>query len=81
MIGTGLINRRPWWEDLQTPDRKYRDVHVTGSLAEANIDLGSQHQNLALWQTLTAVLNFIRVEMEEEGVTLKSIPNEEFFKN
>ena len=81
MIGAGLISRRPWWKDLDTPDRKYRDLHVRGNLKSPSIDLSSKHEDLPLWQTLAEVLDFIRVEMSEEGVALQPLPNEEIFNN
>lgn len=75
MIGACLVRHRPWWKNLDTPDRKYRDVYITGPLSNPNIDLGAKHRDLSLWQTISAVLRFIRIEMKEEGVELKSVPN------
>ena len=81
MVGAGLVNWRGWWKDLDTPDRKYRDLHVRGNLKSPSIDLSSKHEDLPLWQTLAEVLDFIRVEMSEEGVALQPLPNEEIFNN
>lgn len=75
MIGSGLVSHRRWWEPLETPDRQYRDVYITGPLFNPNIDLGKQHLDLPLKQTLSRVMDFIRIEMKEEGVILKPLPN------
>jgi len=80
MMGVQLISRRPWWGDLDTPDRKYRDVYVTGVLMDPKIDLGNRHSELPLWQTLAATLHFIREEMKEEGVDLQPVPNKKLLE-
>ncbi len=73
MVGAGLTEQGAWWDDLETPDRKYRDIHVMGPLMDPSIDIGRKHADLPLWQSLSSVLNFIRVEMKEEGVDLRPI--------
>lgn len=75
MIGAHLTGHHVWWEDLETPDRKYRDIHIMGPLTEPSIDLGPKHVDFPLWQTLSAVIHFIREEMKEEGITLQPVPN------
>jgi len=80
MLGAKMLNNRSWWADLDTPDRKYRDIYIHGSLVDPTIDLGTRHEEMPLWQTLAATMHFIRVEMKEEGVELKSIPNKELLK-
>ncbi|MBK1856092.1 hypothetical protein JO972_14060 [Verrucomicrobiaceae bacterium 5K15] len=77
MIGAGMVSRRRWWEDLDTPDRQYRDIYVRGSLIDPQVDLSAQHTDVPLWQALASVMHFIRVEMSEEGVELKPLPNQE----
>jgi hypothetical protein len=69
--GAGLVrNGRQWWSDLDTPDRKMRDLHVSGSVVNPVIDLGSLHQDLPVWQVMATTVHFIREEMKEEGKTL-----------
>ena len=69
-IGGKSIGWAAWWEDLDTPDRKYRDIYLTGDLHDPQVDLGKNHGELPLWNTLASTLQFIRVEMKEEGVDL-----------
>lgn len=82
LVGAHIVKSGiPWWRDLATPDRKYRDVHLTGPLTEPLVDVGARHEQLTLWQTLVATLQFIRVEMKEEGVDLKPLPNKDLLNH
>lgn len=82
MNGAHLIKSGDrWWQDLDTPDRKYRDVCLTGPIAAPEVDIGGRHGKLPLWKTLASTLHFIRVEMKEEGVELKPIPNKDLLNN
>lgn len=64
-----------WWRDLDTPDRKVRDLLVSGSLADPVIDAGSKNSSLSVWQLVSATLDFVRDEMKEEGKELPPLPN------
>ncbi|BDS05825.1 hypothetical protein NT6N_08650 [Oceaniferula spumae] len=81
LMGAHISNSwDPWWEYLDTPDRQFRDIHVHGSLMEPVMDLGSNHEEWPLWQTIAATMHFVRVEMKEEGVDIKPLPNEELLR-
>ncbi|MGB1260755.1 MAG: hypothetical protein ACPG6P_11985 [Akkermansiaceae bacterium] len=70
-----------WWHDLETPDRKYRDLLVYGSLLTPAIDAGRDHEALSLWVLVKEVRKFIKEEMNEEGLELKTLPNESMLEH
>ena len=71
--GAGVVrNGDGWWADLDTPDRKVRDLLVTGALMDPVIDAGDLHDELPLSQVVGSTFQFIRGEMLEEGVKLES---------
>ncbi|MBT8036188.1 MAG: hypothetical protein KJO21_01470 [Verrucomicrobiae bacterium] len=76
--GAGLIKAGGgWWKDLDTPDRKMRDLLVSGSLADAVVDVGKNDADVPVAQIVMTTLNFIRMEMKEEGKVLPPVPNKE----
>ena len=38
-----------WWADFQTPDRKYRDLHVEGALGQWKLQQGAEWIPLSEW--------------------------------
>ncbi len=38
-----------WWADFQTPDRKYRDLHVEGPLGQWKLQQGAEWISLSEW--------------------------------
>ncbi len=78
LYGSGLVlNESRWWEDLDTPDRKFRDLLVSGDLTDLTVDAGHLHASLPVWEIVGLTLNFIQDEMKEEGKELTPLPNEE----
>ncbi len=76
--GAGLIRAGGrWWSDLDTPDRKMRDLVVSGSLADPVVDAGEKNADFPVGQVVTTTLKFIREEMKEEGKDLAPVPNKE----
>jgi hypothetical protein len=76
--GAGLIRAGGrWWSDLDTPDRKMRDLVVSGSLADPMVDAGKKNVDLPVAQVVMTTLKFIREEMKEEGKNLAPVPNKE----
>ncbi len=79
--GAGMIRAGArWWSDLDTPDRKMRDLVVSGSLADPVVDAGEKNADLPVGQIVTSTLKFIREEMKEEGKDLAPVPNKELLK-
>jgi len=65
--GAGLVrNGTRWWDDLDTPDRKMRDLLVSGSLIEPVIDAGYEYEEFPVWEVVGSTVQFIRNEMKEE---------------
>lgn len=76
--GSGLADYKSrWWENLDTPDRKFRDLLVSGNLTDPVVDAGHLNANLPVWQIVVSTLNFIREEMKEEGKELAPLPNKD----
>lgn len=81
MHGAGLVrNGLRWWDDLDTPDRKVRDLLVSGSLVDPVMDAGYQHTDVPVWEIVFSTLKFIREEMKEEGKELAPLPNKELLE-
>lgn len=70
-----------WWKDLETPDRKMRDLVVCGNLGELVVDAGHGYADRPVWDVVGSTLKFIRNEMREEGRDLAPIPNNEMLDN
>jgi len=65
--GAGLVSHGDqWWSDLDTPDRKVRDLLVTGSVTNPVVDAGYQHRELPIWGLVRKTISFIQDEMREE---------------
>jgi len=76
--GSGLAGYKSrWWEDLDTPDRKVRDLLISGSLTDPVVDAGHLHESQPVGEIVGSTLNFIREEMKEEGKELAPVPNKE----
>ncbi|NWK56904.1 hypothetical protein HW115_14870 [Verrucomicrobiaceae bacterium N1E253] len=74
--GAGLARNGPaWWRNLDTPDRKVRDLLLSGSLENPLVDAGYQNQQIPVWEILGKTLAFVRQEMREEGVALQAFPS------
>ncbi len=81
LFGSHVVRLRDsWWENLDTPDRKMRNLVISGSLAEPMVDLGDGRTDLPIFQLVSTVFDFIREEMKEEGKELQVIPNGELLK-
>ena len=52
----GLVETR-WWYDMYTPDRKVRDLIVSGSVLNPTIDVGPGHARLPLSHLLHLIMN------------------------
>lgn len=73
--GSHIVDDRArWWYDLGTPDRKVRDLVVSGPLLEPEIDAGAHYGPLPLVPMLASMYDFIRQEMKESGKELKALP-------
>lgn len=70
-----------WWKNLDTPDRKVRDVTLYGHVADPAVDLTKKYQFLSLWDVLGKMKEFARREMFEEGKVLQPRQNHEMFSN
>lgn len=75
--GAGLSSSgQDWWQNLDTEDRKMRDLLVSGSLSDPVIDAGGRHEEIPLWGMMEKVVQFVRGEMKEEGEILEETPME-----
>ncbi|MFK7910741.1 MAG: hypothetical protein AB8F34_09060 [Akkermansiaceae bacterium] len=73
--GSHLIDARSrWWYDLDTPDRKMRDLVVSGPLLEPQIDAGAKYASIPLAKMLVILYDFVREEIMEAGQTMKTLP-------
>ena len=52
----GMVETR-WWYDMYTPDRKVRDLIISGNVLSPLIDVGPQHARLPLSHLLQLILN------------------------
>lgn len=52
----GMVEKR-WWYDMYTPDRKVRDLIVSGSILNPLIDVGPRHARLPLSHLLNLIMN------------------------
>ncbi len=52
----GLVDTR-WWYDMYTPDRKVRDLIISGDIRSPLIDVGPKHARLPLSHLLHLILN------------------------
>ena len=69
--GAGFVRHGTrWWDDLETPDRKIRDLLVSGTLQEPMIDAGYQYRELPVWELVGTTYQFIWNEMKEEELGL-----------
>lgn len=69
--GAGLsVNGQRWWQDLDTPDRKMRDILIWGPLIDPVIDLGPKHEAAPLRACVGRWLGFVRQEMDEQLLLL-----------
>lgn len=66
---------RSWWSNLDTPDRKVRDIVLSGDIRNPMVDITRRHKLLPLWDVVKKVTQFIRREMKEEGIVLQPILN------
>ena len=72
-----------WWYNLDTPDRKVRDLTVSGSLSDPMVDAGGRdHAVMPLYDVIGALFDFSRLEMKQDeglvppGEVIKKEPNE-----
>ena len=70
-----------WWANLDTPDRKVRDVVLSGSLGNPMVDMTRKHEPLPLWQVVSKTMEFIQSEMREAGKVLQPDANHEMLKS
>jgi hypothetical protein len=56
---------RSWFKPLITPDRKFRDLHVEGTLSKAMIDVGRKGEELEVPQAWDRMIAFVRNEEKE----------------
>ena len=80
LIGSRIMQgHKGWWRNLDTPDRKVRDLIVSGSVINPSISMGTRRmpKELSLQQLVKTVMDFIKLEMEEEGKVLQPIINDE----
>jgi len=69
--GAGLVSHgNQWWSDLDTPDRKMRDLLVSGSIMDPVVDAGYLHRELPIAPLVRKTLGFIQDEMQEEKLKL-----------
>ncbi|MGB2402776.1 MAG: hypothetical protein ACPIA7_05135 [Akkermansiaceae bacterium] len=59
----GMVETR-WWYDMYTPDRKVRDLIVSGSILNPMIDAGPRHVRLPLIHLLNLIMNPGKHRME-----------------
>ncbi|MDB4055584.1 hypothetical protein N9496_06295 [Akkermansiaceae bacterium] len=52
----GMVEKS-WWYDMYTPDRKVRDLLVSGSILNPKIDAGPRHASMQLSQLIRLALN------------------------
>ena len=52
----GMVETR-WWYDMYTPDRKVRDLVVSGNITNPLIDVGPRHTRLPLSHLLNLILH------------------------
>jgi len=70
--GARLVSHgNQWWSDLGTPDRKMRDLLVTGSMMNPVVDIGYHQRELPVWPLVRKTISFIREEMLEEKLAQK----------
>ncbi|MGJ8676190.1 MAG: hypothetical protein ACSHX0_01600 [Akkermansiaceae bacterium] len=74
-----MIKRRhgSWWSNLETPDRKVRDLVISGNLKDPLVDAGDKKEQMPLSRVIELAMTFIRNEMKEEGKVLQPISNQE----
>ena len=63
----GMVEKS-WWYDMYTPDRKVRDLLVSGSILNPKIDAGPRHASMQLSQLMRLALNpGINKNLQEGG--------------
>ena len=76
MYGVGITQLgEQWWYDLGTPDRKVRDLVISGPLLLPEVDAGSDHRAVTLTQMFQMFLHFLRKEVDEERYKVESLPD------
>lgn len=76
--GAGVVTMdQRWWRDLDTPDRKMRDLWVTGSLLDPVVDIGYQSEELPVKGILSSTLGFVQQEVKEQAHKFEASPNSE----
>jgi len=48
---------KSWWYDMYTPDRKVRDLLVSGSILNPKIDAGPRHASMQLSQLIRLAMH------------------------
>jgi len=71
--GAGIAPGSVWWQNLDTPDRKVRDLTISGDFQNLVIDAGFKKREILLLPLLQSTVGFIREEMHEEGKDLEPI--------
>ena len=56
-----------WWYDMYTPDRKVRDLLVSGSILNPKIDAGPRHASMQLSQLMHLALHPGMNKNRQEG--------------
>ena len=67
-IGSGISRgwMSHWMKPLETPDRRYRDLHFEGPLPNAQVNTGRKGQFISLPQALSLLQRFREIEVAEE---------------
>lgn len=82
MFGAMIPNvTRSWWGNLDTPDRKMRDVILSGHMSNPMVDITRKHEFVPLKDIVNKTKSFITREMKEEGKVLQPSSNHEMFKS
>ena len=67
MIGSNLSQgwTSSWMQPLVTPDRRFRDIHVKGTLPEVSVDLGRKREWIGVGDAVAVLRSFLERERLE----------------
>ena len=65
-----------WWYNMGTPDRKVRDLVISGSIFEPVIDAGPQHATMPLRQLIRLIMQPAK-DLQEDAPLLQPQPGDE----
>ena len=73
--GLDIIDEKSrWWFDLDTPDRKVRDLVISGPLLEAEINAGADYESILVGQIIAEIHKFFSGEKNDGSSDLKATP-------